>query len=108
MSDSEKLSLVDTSQKNVSTVSSYLFEKERDDFPSLGIDLLKKINFKVAIFLFAISFLLNSDIFIEKVLTKFKNAVNGDLPTSKGIVIQLVMLTIGYIIIDLFVQSGVL
>jgi hypothetical protein len=100
---SEKLLDNNTADKSIK-----LSLKKCDDFPSLGIDLFKKINFKIAIFLFVISFLVNSDIFIEKILIKFKDAVSGELPTSHGVIIQIMVIIISYIIIDLLVQSDVI
>lgn len=81
-------------------------EKENGDFPSIGVDLLKKINFKVAIFLFLIGAFILSDIFIENALPR--KYINGDCADTSGTMIQLLCLVLAYLIIDLIVQGGLL
>ena len=73
------------------------------DFPSIGIDLLKKTNFKIAIFLFLIGIFIFSDIFIENFLPK--NNVDGYCADSKGTMIQLLVFVLLYLVIDLLVQG---
>jgi hypothetical protein len=81
-----------------------------DDFPSMFVDVFKKVNFKIAFFIFIIGIFIFSDIFIENIIKPWSSdAVDGaDTPTSKGVFIQLIFLTLGYIGIDLLVQGGVL
>ena len=76
------------------------------DFPSMTFDAIKKINIKVAFFLFLISAIIFSDVFIENILSaKYKE---GDTPNNKGTIIQLICLVVGYIIIDLLSQTNIL
>jgi hypothetical protein len=106
MSDSETL-LPDDQQ----TFSSQKIEEETtDDFPSMFVDIFKKVNFKIAFFLFVIGIFIFSDIFIENIIKPWSiDSVDGsDVPTSKGVFIQLIFLTLGYIGLDLLVQGGVL
>lgn len=81
-------------------------EEVHGDFPSIGVELIKKINFKIAIFLFLIGIFIFSDVFIENFLPK--NVVDGYCADSKGTVIQLLIFVLLYIIIDLLVQGNIL
>jgi hypothetical protein len=82
-------------------------KKECDsDFPSIGVDLLKKTNFKVAIFLFLIGIFIFSDVFIENCLPKKYR--DGNCATTQGTVMQLLMLVLCYLVIDLLVSGGLL
>jgi hypothetical protein len=77
----------------------------RDDFPSMTTDLVRRVNWKVALLLFVIGVLIFSDVFIDLFLVSMKDTVEGDCPTSKGTVIQLTCLVLSYVIIDLLVQG---
>ncbi len=77
-----------------------------DDFPSMTADLFSNINFKAAIFLFMIGILIFSDVFIENILSSFSGASASGEATTKGTVIQLFVLVLGYLIIDLLIQGG--
>jgi len=82
-------------------------EKEPDnDFPGMSVDLVKKINFKVAFFLLLIGMFIFSDIFMNNVLPESMH--EGGMPTSKGTMVQLMLLVMGYIVIDLLVQGEIL
>jgi hypothetical protein len=82
-------------------------ESERhDDFPSIGMELFKKIHIKTAILLFIASVIIFSDFFVANVIPK--SMVNIDMPDNKGTLLQLLLLTLTYIVIDLLVQGKVL
>ena len=74
-----------------------------DDFPRIGVDLIKKINFKVAAFLFFVGLFIFSDIFIENFIPR--NMVDGFCADSKGTAIQLLVFVLAYIVLDLLVQG---
>jgi len=76
------------------------------DFPSIGVDMIKKINFKVAIFLFIVGIFVFSDIFIENLLPK--TMVDGYCADTKGTAIQLLIFILFYLVIDLLVQGCVI
>jgi hypothetical protein len=97
MNDTEKL--IDD---NVSVKQ----EQNDGDFPSMGVDLIKRINFKVAFFIFILGLFIFSDIFIEILPTSYQDGTN--CTNSYGTVVQMVILVILYIIIDLLNQSGIL
>ena len=77
-----------------------------EDFPSMGVNLIKKINFKVSIFLFFIGIFIFSDIFIENILPK--NTIDGFCTNTQGTMIQLLSFVIAYIILDLMVQGEII
>jgi hypothetical protein len=81
---------------------------DRDDFSSMLIDLTKKVNIKIAIFLFLLGIFIFSDLFIEMILSKFNGAVDGTETTTKGTILQLLFMSISYIVIDLLVQGEIL
>ena len=80
----------------------------RDDLPGMFSDLFSSINYKTAIFLFILGVLIFSDVFIDLFLMPIDGAVYADAPTNKGTFIQLLLLTFGYIIIDLMIQGEIL
>lgn len=77
-----------------------------DDFPSIIMDITKKINFKLAFFLYIAGLIIFSDIFIENVLPS--SMVDGICTNTKGTMVQLLLLVISYIIIDLSIQTHLL
>lgn len=81
--------------------------RNREDFISMFSDLFNSINYKVAILLFIIGLFIFSDIFIEVFLVGVSGALNGDETTTKGTMLQLTLLTLGYIVADLLVSGGI-
>lgn len=77
---------------------------EQTDFMSVSGNILTSINYKVTFLLFIVGMLLFSDVFIENVLIKFKDTIDGECTTSKGTMIQLILLIIAYIVLDLLVK----
>ena len=80
--------------------------KAQGDFPSMGMDLLKKVNIKIAIFLLLIGFFIFSDVFINKMLPADYHLMG--CPTNQGTMLQLMLLVLAYICIDLLVQGGII
>lgn len=76
-----------------------------NDFPSMGVDLTKKINFKVALFLLLVSVVIFSDVFVNMLPQKYRE---GGPANSQGTMIQIGTLTGAYVIIDLLVQGDIL
>ena len=81
---------------------------KHDELLNIFADLFGSINYKVAIFLFIIGIIIFSDTFIDSFLNHIPGSVYDDSPTTKGTVVQLVVLVFGYILIDLLVQGEVL
>ena len=104
-SDSE--TLLNNDNTNLGNKSGKSIDHTESDFPSMGVDLLKRINFKVSLFIFLIGLFILSDIFIDKFLpVSYQDGTN--CPNSSGTVVQLIILVICYIIVDLLVQGGIL
>ncbi len=78
-------------------------KSKKNDFLSVGIDILGNINYKVAIFLFLVGLIIFSDLFVNKVLNIIDGTVStdGTSTTTKGTVLQLMLLCILYIVVDL-------
>jgi hypothetical protein len=100
MSDTETLST------NVPSNKLEIQQTKQGDFPSMGMDLMKRVNFKIATFLILIGFFIFSDVFINKLLPT--NYHEMGCPTTQGTTIQLLLLVLSYIIIDLLAQGGVI
>jgi len=99
MADTETLETTKTKKKCVN-------RDELSDFPSMGVDLIKKINFKVALFIFLIGIIVLSDVFIEKLPADYQDGTGN--PNTKGAIAQLSVITVFYIIVDLLVQGNIL
>lgn len=78
-------------------------DSDTGDLYQLSSKFYDLINIKIAFLLFIIYFILNTDVFIEKGLSKIFCGVydtSHDRFTEKGIVISGILLSIMYIIID--------
>lgn len=67
-----------------------------------------KINFKIAICLFALVIFLNTNTYVEFVLSSVKGATDGINMTTKGTIITALILSLAYIALDLLVQYELL
>jgi hypothetical protein len=104
--DSETLDIQDVPASKPTQSDTHPTSRGKNDFPSMGVDLLKRINFKVSFFLLLMGMFLFSDLFVDNVLTaKYKDI---DTTNTAGTTVQLVVLVLAYIVIDLLVQGGIL
>ena len=76
----------------------------KTDFMNISGNILTNINYKVTFLLFIVGMILFSDVFMENVLIKFNDTVDGECTTTKGTIIQLLLLIISYIVLDLLVK----
>lgn len=82
---------------------------KHDGFDMIG-SLLGKINIWIAFLLFIIFILMNTHFFIDDVMKKINGdfvALDGNL-TSSGVIVQGVMLSLSYIVVDLLVSGGII
>lgn len=79
-------------------------DSEKIDFDNTQNNKTTKI-FKISLFIFLIFVLLSSQIFIEKLESWNKSLVYERNVTENGIVIQGVLLSIGYIVINELVSN---
>lgn len=105
MAQNDSEGLDDTPLKKKCTISEKIGE---NDFPSMATDLCKKLNVKVAFFLGILSFIILSDVFIENVIPNKDIYKFGNDVTSRGTMIQIIFLIIGYILIDLLAQGDMI
>ena len=79
-------------------------DSENIDFGNIQNNKTTKI-FKISLFIFLIFILLSSQIFIEKLESWNKSLVYERNVTENGIIIQGVLLSIGYIVINELVSN---
>lgn len=79
-----------------------------DAIGSVFVDLISKINYKIAIFLFILFVLISSDVFVSRVLGHIPNATKGASSSNYGTFIQSMFLAVGYIIMDILVRNEVI
>ena len=79
--------------------------REPDDITSLVFGLgVQKI--KAAFFLFILFIFICSDVFVDRILSDKNNTyVEGRNVTSKGIVVQGALLSLGYIVITILIEN---
>lgn len=82
--------------------------KESSDLAALIADGLYSIQYKLLIFTLLIFVLVSSDIFINRVLSKFNDAVDYKTPTSWGVTIQGLFLVLSMIILDALVKNSII
>lgn len=83
-------------------------DEQRDDLGKMTNDLFESINFKIAIFIFIFGVFIFSDLFIDKFLSNISGATHGDTSTTKGTMIQLLILVLFYLSVDLLNQGNVI
>lgn len=72
---------------------------EPDDLTSMvGIIGFKPI--KISIFIFIMFILINSNVFIDRILSKNKSYVEGRIVTEKGALVQGLLLSLWYLLIN--------
>ena len=79
-------------------------DAKKSDFMTAGSSLITSINYKVVVLLFFISLIIFSDLFVESILTPIPDMVIAGQVTTKGTLIQIVCLIVGYIASDLAVK----
>lgn len=79
-----------------------------DDLTSIMIDIVSNVQWKFMGLMIIIFIFLNSDIFINRILSTFSGAVNYKYATSYGVVLQGIFLVIIMICIDVLVRQNVI
>ena len=83
----------------------YLNDEEGHDFLTLGKDLFSKIPLKKAALLALVMVLVLSTTFISTVLSKISGAVVLENTTTKGSLIQVLVVVLAYIGIDIIINA---
>jgi hypothetical protein len=85
--------------------------QETGDLYQLGNKLYELLNIKLAVIIFFIYVILNSDIFIENTISKYFNNIydiTNDKLTEKGIILSGILLSLCYLIIDLLDKKKII
>lgn len=84
-----------------------VYRERPDNIAKLAFNAIKSIEYKLIILLFTTFMLLSSDVFINRVLSKFNGAVDHRYPTNYGVLLQGMFLVLAYIIYDALVSLGI-
>jgi len=79
-----------------------------DDFSGMIKDMACSFNYKLIFILFFIFLLVNSDVFMARVLEKVDNAYDYKSPTNKGIMIQGLVVVLLYMVADVLIKQDVI
>lgn len=79
-----------------------------DELSTMLFDALSGINWKIVFMLLLIYMIISSDVFINRVLSKFKWATDGKDTTSWGTFLQGLFMAIFFIIADIAIKQKIL
>jgi hypothetical protein len=83
--------------------------KSKDDFASMIIAFFEQIHMKSLVGLIIVMLLVFSDIFVDKFLNRVKGTTDGsNIPNSKGTLIQVLIVTILYALINMVVEAEII
>jgi hypothetical protein len=85
-----------------------LYRRAPDDLAAILVDIVSRIQYKFIGLLIIVFVLLSSDTFINRILSRFDNAVNYKCPTSWGVCIQAIFLALIMIIIDMLIRQKII
>ena len=91
-----------------SDVDPITVSKGRDDFTSIITDAIGGIEYKLIFFLFLIFLITTSDVFTNRVLSKFKGAVEYKSATNYGTVLQGIFLVLFFVIVDVGIKHKII
>ncbi len=66
------------------------------------------IQYKLFVFMFVLFLIINSDVFIGRILARFDGAVKTLYPTSWGTIIQALMLISAGVMVDAFIKNEII
>ncbi len=75
-------------------------QSEKSDFLKLFTEIIGKVEWIIVFILFVVGLIIFSTTFVEEILVKVPDAVQGDCPTTKGTIIQLASLIGIYVLSD--------
>ena len=79
-------------------------KNQKSDFVKVSGNILSNVNLKLGFFLFVISMLIFSDLFVNNVMSGIDGAVSGEYCTSKGTIIQITILIVCFLVLDLVIK----
>lgn len=80
---------------------------QQNSFPVMLTKMFTHINWRIGLFIFVLGIFVFSDVFIELFLSGVPGATSLGNATTKGTIIQMVIITIAYLLVDVLVQSDV-
>lgn len=80
--------------------SDAIVAKSPDNLMTPVVDGAARAHWKICIFLFLAFLLVNSRVFIDRILVNFAGAVDHTTPTSWGTALQALFLVLIYMIVD--------
>lgn len=78
-----------------------------DDFTHMMVEIMSEVQYKLFFLIFIIFIILNSDVFINRILSKFDGAVEGHHTKSWGTILQGTFLVLGAIGLDAMIKNNV-
>lgn len=81
---------------------------KKDNLWSIILSIGSKFDFKMMIILFLLFIIITSDVFVDRILSRFGGAVNLNIPTTWGTVLQGLLLVFSYVLFDILVTYEVL
>ncbi len=78
-----------------------------DDFIGIMMDAFGAVQYKLIIMLSLCFIIMNSDVFINRVLAHIDQAVEQKKVTSYGVVIQMLFMVMAFIILDILIHQNI-
>ena len=79
-------------------------DPKKSDFVSVSGNIISSINYKLGFFMFLIGMFLFSDMFIDNILGGIDDSVDGETPTTKGTIIQLLIFVLFMLVFDVMIK----
>ena len=103
--DEENVSTTNNNNTNNNTINTTnnidtMTKPKKVSIGDMFLDLIKKIKYKYVFWIFILFILLNSDIMVNNVISKFSGAVEQRNPTGYGVFIQGLVFSLCFLIID--------
>lgn len=76
-------------------------DEKKGDLNQLFLKGMGNMNFKIAFLLFFVYIILNSEIFIDNILSKINCAVQDNQTTNRGVLVSAMFLSLAYIVLDM-------
>jgi len=78
------------------------------DFVNVTSSVISSVNYKLVFCMFIIGMLIFSDMFIDGVLQKIPNSVDGLYTTNKGTTIQLMLYCLVLLVLDILIKKDII
>lgn len=82
-------------------------KRSPDDFMKMIVEIFSEIQYKLFFLIFIVFIIINSDVFINRILGKFNNTLDGHRITSWGTILQGTFLVLGAIAIDATIKNNI-